>query len=878
MASTFKDKARADAIKDRLQTLTNVDLSRFWEEAFSAPTDIDRAAVNLERWLMASSSPETHLAHLVEAPALARGLILLLGAGQSVANGLLQNPELAALVIDPAEIGRTPAFESILSEGRALLSASNSYSHSLDRLRFVKQRWRIPIILNDLEANWRPEQVWEALSVLADALLTLALEAAWAEYAKQKKLEFPCPLMVVGFGKLGGHELNYSSDVDLVYVLEDDLGEAAERHAFRFCEMYGRALADMMGRGALFRVDLRLRPFGSSGSIASTMKAIETYYRSHAESWETQALIRSRPICGLPALWPRWKGLVERQCFKENVSEQTISALAEMRERIERHADEEDLKRGPGGIRDVEFLVQLLQMLHGYRVPELRTAPTVDALLVLSEHHLIDGVVANTLRAGYTFLRQLEHRCQLMEDQQTHVLPSSEEGREHVAKLMGFGAWPGLQRHLEEVRAELRAIYSQVVPTGGERSVGKGAIGGMDAATRAALDKWFGSFPDAADYYRALSEDGAALARILRVIQVAPALQADLSSNVAVTEAIVNGEIEESPTALPPFDPGAPQGFARSARSQQVALAAGWALDTTRSLGEQLSGLNDRMLGGIANSIEAVFDVVALGSYGTFESNVGSDLDVVLICADNVPHELAETQAQKFLAAVSSLKRYGCPVDLDLRLRPEGGKGLLVRSYSGLKTYELERMEMWERFALGFARLVRGSEESLRVINQAAYAEPLTPEHLQELLAMKRRIETERVQPQYWKREVKLGYGGLSDIDWFVHLHEMRYPTTLEVGKQFTVPDRLRKMVKATLINSVEFEQLMSARRHLNQIRTSLTLLDYTKDILPENPDKLERLAQALGKANGYELQREHGVIIEQVRSIYLEGLQRLGG
>src|SRR5205823_991558 len=142
-----------------------------------------------------------------------------------------------------------------------------------------------------------------------------------------------------------------------------------------------------------------------------------------------------------------------------------------------------------------------------------------------------------------------------------------------------------------------------------------------------------------------------------------------------------------------------------------------------------------------------------------------------------------------------------------------------VRSYSALKIYELERMEMWERFALGFARLVSGRQEGLGVLLQAAYAEPLTPEHLQELLAMKKRIENERVKPQYLKRDVKLGYGGLSDIDWFVHLFEMRYPTTLQVGRSLDAGERLKAMLQATLINSVEYEQLLFARAYLLRVR-----------------------------------------------------------
>jgi glutamate-ammonia-ligase adenylyltransferase len=226
---------------------------------------------------------------------------------------------------------------------------------------------------------------------------------------------------------------------------------------------------------------------------------------------------------------------------------------------------------------------------------------------------------------------------------------------------------------------------------------------------------------------------------------------------------------------------------------------------------------------------------------------------------------------------MNGLKRYGWRNEIDLRLRPEGGQGLLVRSHQGLRTYELERMEMWERFALGQARPVYGNPYSCALVQRVAYALPLTPENLQELVTMKRRIETERVQPQYLKRDVKLGYGGLSDIEWLVHLFEMRYPTTLEVGKHVTSADRIKRMAQAQLINAIERDQLIFARDHHLKVRNFLSLLGFVQDVLPENPDKLERVAGALGLKSGYEFQRQHASIIESVRAIYLEGLERLG-
>jgi [glutamine synthetase] adenylyltransferase / [glutamine synthetase]-adenylyl-L-tyrosine phosphorylase len=218
----------------------------------------------------------------------------------------------------------------------------------------------------------------------------------------------------------------------------------------------------------------------------------------------------------------------------------------------------------------------------------------------------------------------------------------------------------------------------------------------------------------------------------------------------------------------------------------------------------------------------------------------------------------------------------GAPVDLDLRLRPEGGKGLLVRTHAGFRSYELESMEMWERFALGQARMVRGDSASLEIVMRAAHALPLTPERLKELLRIKRRIESERLRPQHARRDVKLGYGGLMDLEWFVHLHEMRYPTATRAGSAVRVDERIRLIARAQLINAVEAEELLAARTHLLELRLRLGLLGYTPDVLPENPDKLDRLAQSSRYTDGNDLLARHEAVIERVRAVYLEGLDRL--
>ena len=357
----FRNPDAATRARERIEQLTGADLTDFFSYAFEGNAAPDLSLTNLERWLRATSNPHLHMEQIVGLPPMGRLLVTLFGASQPIADTLIMNPELATLVLDAGQLRRTIKMETILAEGKKLLGTATSYVHALDRLRFIRQRWNLPIVMNDLAGTWEQEAVWQALSDLADALIELTLSVAWDEYARQKNVTARPDYMVVGFGKLGGHELNYSSDVDLVYVVEDGLDEATDRDCTRFFESFGRGLSNRMGRGSLYRVDLRLRPYGAAGPILQSMRAVEAYYRLYAEPWEVQALLRSRPIVGSDALKDRWEAMRTAHCFRSKLSEISLEQMLAMKARIEQGASEGDIKRGEGGIRDVEFLTQILQ-------------------------------------------------------------------------------------------------------------------------------------------------------------------------------------------------------------------------------------------------------------------------------------------------------------------------------------------------------------------------------------------------------------------------------------------------------------------------------------------------------------------------------------
>jgi glutamate-ammonia-ligase adenylyltransferase len=177
---------------------------------------------------------------------------------------------------------------------------------------------------------------------------------------------------------------------------------------------------------------------------------------------------------------------------------------------------------------------------------------------------------------------------------------------------------------------------------------------------------------------------------------------------------------------------------------------------------------------------------------------------------------------------------------------------------------------------LGHARLIHGSQDAFDVVLELAYGLPITPDRLQELLRMKHRVETERVKPQHLQRNVKLGNGGLNDLEWLVHLHEMRYPGATGADGGGPFDERIRRLFRAQLINALETEFLLSARTHLLDLRLRLQMLGYEEDLVPENPDKLDRLARSFGEVDGNAFLARHEPVIDGVRRLYNESIERL--
>ncbi|MGH8280205.1 MAG: bifunctional [glutamate--ammonia ligase]-adenylyl-L-tyrosine phosphorylase/[glutamate--ammonia-ligase] adenylyltransferase [Gammaproteobacteria bacterium] len=344
-------------------------------------------------------------------------------------------------------------------------------------LREQRAREMLRIAWRDL-AGWASlAQTLQDLSGLADACVQGALVNLARWHAERHGVARNAQgdaqaLVVLGLGKLGARELNFSSDIDLVLAYpENGTSDGAhaldnEEYFLRLGQKLTRALSEVTADGFVFRVDLRLRPFGESGPLALSFAALETYYQNHGREWERYALIKARPVAGDVAAGERLLQTLRPFVYRRYLDFNAFDALREMKQLImqdvARRRLEDNIKLGRGGIREIEFVGQVFQLIRGGREPALREPVLLPVLHYLGQSGYLGTVEAQTLAGAYEFLRRVENRLQQYRDAQTHALPRSDEDRARLAWGMDFPDWPSLHAALEEQRRNVQRIFEQV--------------------------------------------------------------------------------------------------------------------------------------------------------------------------------------------------------------------------------------------------------------------------------------------------------------------------------------------------------------------------------------------------------------------------------
>ena len=500
----MRTPSRPDSLSDRMGEIGVVDVARTlplvaeirkripwtdssWEAVFAgaaAAPDPTLYFLNLSK--LCDSLPPEDLARAYDSPGNLPVLGALLGGSESLPEQLASRQEVFFFLFLEGGAARVGASESLLAEATGLADRCGTEKEMQAALRRLKLREVARIAARDLSGLASLPEVMADLSALASVALEGAVRFARRQLSgrygapvieTEGGARRECGFVVLGMGKLGGNELNFSSDIDLIYLYETEQGmtegargeEAVTLHQYfvRLGEVVTRILSEVTEDGFVFRVDLRLRPDGTKGELANSLRAAEIYYESWGQTWERGAMIKARPVAG-----DRWVGeeflrTITPFVYRKYLDFTSIEEIKEMKDRIDlasarARKHERDLKLGQGGIREIEFFAQAHQLIYGGKDPDLRRRGTAETLRALVGAGIVPQEECDALTEAYGFLRSLEHRIQVFQDRQTHVLPQREGDLLRLARGMALSDGPSLLSAMDRHTGNVRTIYDRL--------------------------------------------------------------------------------------------------------------------------------------------------------------------------------------------------------------------------------------------------------------------------------------------------------------------------------------------------------------------------------------------------------------------------------
>ena len=933
----------------------------------AAPTD---AAAVLAA--LASSAPELlqrvredrdWLTRVVAVAGASRPLGELLGRGTDAVLALAHlypvEVEATARAVETAVLGA----EGIAEQAAGIAS--------------IRRRITADIAGRDLTGALDVEGVARELADLAEAVLTGTLAAVHAMHAGERPR---ARIAVIGMGKLGGRELNYVSDVDVMFVHEPVDGateEEASQEATQVCARLLELLNASTTMGRAYEVDPTLRPEGRTGALSRTIAGFTAYWERWAKTWEFQALIKARGVAGDADLAARWLAAAEPSMWPERLDPEIVAEVRAMKARIESRPDvlrdgARQLKLGPGGIRDVEFTVQLLQLVHGRADRSLRQTGTMPTLSALAANGYVDEEDAAELGRTYWSLRRVEHALQLANERRTHTVPDDVAMQDRLARSLGYrarsdaSAGEQMMTELARAQARVRELHARIfyrplleryatVPASaaGVTLPGEVARMGDEAAAERLAALGFRDAPGALRSVRALTSGVSRRAATVRAVlpAVLQALEgsADPDGGLHVLRDLVEAQgdgslllrhLRDQPAASELLGRvlgtsrlagelliSQPQGIdwlrdprlrdaprtgeelARMAvarlhwqdttaalrRFKQLELLRVVLRDVDAAVPERGPGLG----AGPASELTAIAEaclvaalraelrrrteelglaspdelpvtitIIGMGTLAGGELTYASDLDVMFVHevvdgADEAEATaLALSIAANVMTSLSAITPDGSAFEIDADLRPEGRNGPLSRTLGSYEAYWERWAEPWEHQALLRVRSVAGDRDLGRRFERAAaeraHTGGLDQDRRVATRRMKARIEKERVPRRVDpERHVKLGPGGISDVEWTVQLLQLEHGASRAALRSPSTLAALDAIEDEGILDHRDVERLRDGFRFATTVRNRLTLLrQRDTDVLPTG-DRLEQLARAMGYGRGGRQQLE---------------------
>ncbi|MGI8481397.1 MAG: bifunctional [glutamate--ammonia ligase]-adenylyl-L-tyrosine phosphorylase/[glutamate--ammonia-ligase] adenylyltransferase [Chthoniobacterales bacterium] len=869
------------------------------------PSKVEMTLASLAKGWSAQAEP---LEMLIDAASLGQNALLhLISVSSICATRLVQQPDLLSWLAQP-QVSLAPRHYGEMLTDLRRFADEKVAAENFRLLRVWKGREMFRIALREVSYAAPLEETAAELSHVAEICVAEVVRHWSVELGRRRGIP-SAKFAVLALGKLGGRELNHSSDIDLMFLYSEEGHLAGGFTYHQWFNLLGEKIVETFATpdasGSLFRVDLRLRPEGTAGPLARSLESMENYYSGFGETWERLALTKARGICGNRELTYDFLRQHQPFIYPKSPTSDLLDEVATIKKRIERdvvgHENiDRDVKLGAGGIREVEFVVQALQLLHGARHAFLQDTSTLKVLSKLLELDLLTRDEARALDAGYRFLRRVEHRLQIEGEQQTHTLPNEPNALCRLALSLGFHGASDFSAALKEHQQHVREVFHRIVsePAGatGARAVNLTIFRDEKNAAKAlaALAQGPGAFhiaPRTRQVFRNLrplllqslgevADPDATLNQFVRFVEaygLRSMLFELLVANPRLLELLIKtfdasryaGDLlirrpqlleESTPAGMLDHDVSVAEHLRRlnaikidrssldalrvyrHAQSLRILLRDVLALaDLPTILREQTALAEACLL--FVNRLRGNEDdltIIALGKFGGGEISYGADLDVVFIGQDI-------RAAQRLMVAMAQSTAEGAIFTLDPRLRPDGEKGPLACSLASLESYYRTRAHLWEIQALTRARPITGPDQDgfLKIAKEVWQHAGQRPDLCAQIHSMLERIRRDRGTGSDI-RDFKTGVGGIVEAEFLVQGVQMRAGCW-----SASMHEAIERLAGHNLLTKSEAGGLTESYAFLRRVESALRRFD-NKSVsnVPAGELEQRQLAARMGLAN----------------------------
>jgi len=806
-------------------------------------------------------------------------------------NFMCRNPTALRLLGSPCDLAKDPL----------------AHVYGFDALRRYKYEQLLKITWMDISNSCPYESVLNCLSLLADVIIKKAFQIAFALDNKHKLNEL---ISVFALGKLGAGELNYSSDVDLVFAgvnydeIKTDAHELQQQLSDGIRRLTGH-LEERTDSGFLYRVDLKLRPWGKSGALFMSVDETENYYAASTEAWERLAWLRARPVAGSEKISAQLLARMHPFIFMRSLSTTDLERFIVIKEAMAKVRVREGqwhVKLGQGGIRDLEFFIQILQLVNAGRHVELRNTNTLTILRNLQRLGFIRRQEKDEINSAYLFLRRLENRLQMVDEQQSHALPDDEKSRISIARSLDVNGGSdnavleNFERRLATHRAIAARYFEQILPGLTEENSSRSkepAVTFTRAWNRAQAEtsytrwielcdkqKWgdrpedknlliniFGAswyftryiffrgyeITELIDNYREKSLDAKSITESLRMNN----FEQDLEQSLNILSSIKN---QWMLLILIQY-------------LQEETNQARLEKDLTLLAECVFVALMELMIRTYKGSFKNIA-VLAMGRTAGCEMTFGSDLDLVFLYKTKSLGEAGRLsdQIQRLLRHLATVSPAGLLYEVDMRLRPHGTAGSLITSTASFVEYHKSEREVWERQMMTRCRPIYDPEgmgcEALQKIATSVYAEYDIEKLRVEITGIRKRVEQELGKPKN-KYEIKRGKGGLMDIDFITHFLQLAHGKSNRELQVSSTRAALKLLSDLNYLAPGDSGFLLAAYDFLKRAEMSMRLIDLKSSSVTSSEHKKNRVlsrAMGFGEKQTEEFMTEYLGITQKIR------------